>query len=479
MKNIKIIIIAIIFLAAGIFVGKTFFAKSSDNNNTSISSENHIEHWTCSMHPQIDMPEPGQCPICGMDLIPKKDNQDEKLAPNRFKMPESAIELANIQTFTVGENTMTDNNRSLSLSGKIVQNERNKSTQTAHFSGRIEKLYFRAKGDLVKKGNLIALIYSPELVTAQNELIQALEVKESQPELYNSVRKKLLNWKLTEEQVRGIEQNKGIITNYKIYSNVNGIITKMYIEEGDHLKEGDKLFDVINLNTVWAEFDVFERDISYIKKGGNITIKPNAYPNMIINAKIDFIDPLLDPKTRTVKVRATIRNRNYTLKPEMIITGEYKVESKTGSKEKILIPKSAVMWTGKRSIVYVKPEKEKAEFELRVVNLGKESGDMYEIVSGLIPGEEVVSNGTFTIDAAAQLQGKASMMNPNAEEGQKGIEMKCAAGKCGDGMKKEGKNKQIKNKSDAMDSDKMIKKTKSKGDEGSEMKCAAGKCGEG
>ncbi len=496
MKNLKIILIALVFLVIGLFIGKTFFAgKTGENIQTTETVEKHAEHWTCSMHPQIDMPEPGKCPICGMDLIPKKENQDEELAPNRFKMSKNAVELANVQTFTVGENKLTDNKRELSLSGKIVENERNTRTQTAHFGGRIEKLYYRAEGDFVKKGSLIALIYSPELVTAENELIQALEVKESQPELYNSVRKKLLNWKLTEGQFREIEQTKKIITNFKIYADYSGIITKMYIEEGDHVKEGSKLFDIINLSTVWAEFDVFERDISYIKTGGNIKIKPNAYPNTVINAKIDFIDPLLDPQTRTIKIRATVRNKNYKLKPEMIITGEYKIDTDNKSKTAILIPKSAVMWTGKRSIVYVKPKKDKAEFELREVELGKDIGSMYEIVSGLSPGEEVVSNGTFTIDAAAQLQGKASMMNPTAEAGQSGIEMKCAAGKCGDGMKKERKSTKIKEESTkkkdkkTMDKSSMDKKTMdketmnkdktSKSKENSDMKCAAGKCGGG
>lgn len=477
MKNLKLILISLVFLAIGIIIGKTFFAGStSEKTQTTETAEEHAQHWTCSMHPQIDMPEPGQCPICGMDLIPKKENQDEELAPNRFKMPKSAIELANIRTFTVGAKMMDNNNKTLSLSGKIVENERNESTQTAHFGGRIEKLYYRAEGDFVKKGSLIALIYSPELVTAQNELIQALEVKESQPELYKSVRKKLLNWKLTEEQVRSIEQTKGIITNFKVFANVSGIITKMYIEEGDHLNEGSKLFDVVNLNTVWAEFDVFERDISYIKIGGSVKIKPTAYPGMVINSKIDFIDPLLDPQTRTVKVRATLKNRNYKLKPGMIIAGEYKVDMDSKQMQAILIPKSSVMWTGKRSIVYVKPEKDKAEFELREVELGKESGNLYEITSGLKPGEEVVSSGTFTIDAAAQLQGKASMMNPAAEAGQSGIEMKCAAGKCGDGMKKEGKNTKIKEDM-KIDKKTMDKDKAPKSKENSDMKCAAGKCG--
>ncbi len=471
MKNTKLIITAIVFLAIGVLAGKLLFTgKTTERIEKHTEAEHKDEHWTCSMHPQIDMPEPGQCPICGMDLIPKEKDSEEKLDPNRFKMSKTAIALANIETFTIGNSVSSTNKSKMKLSGKIVQNDNNTALQTAHFGGRIEKLYFKAEGDYIKKGALVALIYSPELVTAQNELIQALEVKGSQPELYNSVRKKLLNWKLSENQVNEIERTKGIITNFKMYASVSGIITKKYVEEGDHVSEGSKMFEVLRLNTVWAEFDVFERDIAFIKKGTSVSITSNAYPNKKLNSKINFIDPLLDSKTRTVKVRATVRNPNYTLKPGMIVYADIDLVSSDKSKGNIvIIPKTAVMWTGKRSIVYVKPDKEKSIFELREVELGKDMGENYEILSGLTQGEEVVTNGTFTLDAAAQLQGKASMMNPTADVGQSGIEMKCAAGKCGDGMKKEGKKMKPK---EHADNPKKMNKDK-------EMKCGAGKCGDG
>jgi len=477
MKYTKLIITAILFLAIGIFAGKMLFT-----GNTVEKTENHTqaehteEHWTCSMHPQIDMPEPGQCPICGMDLIPKEKDSEEQLDPNRFKMSKTAIALANIQTFTVGGTKSSIDNSKLRLSGKIAENENNIALQTAHFGGRIEKLYYKSEGEYIKMGSLLALIYSPELVTAQNELIQALEVKEEQPELYNSVRKKLLNWKLTEDQVNEIERTKGIINNFKMYASVSGIITKKFVEEGDHVREGSKMFEVLGMGTVWAEFDVFERDIAFIKKGSPITITSNAYPNKKIKAKINFIDQLLDSKTRTVKVRATVRNRNYSLKPGMIVYADVDIKSSAKSNSNtIVIPKTAVMWTGKRSIVYVRPEADKPIFELREVELGKDLGAYYEILSGLNQGEEVVTNGTFTLDAAAQLQGKASMMNPTADAGQSGIEMKCASGKCGDSMKKEGKNMKGKDKSTKIKD----KSTKTKVQSSDGMKCGEGKCGSG
>ena len=467
MKYLKPLIIAIIFLIIGILIGRVFFAnKDSDqNNNLHEEIEEVISHWTCSMHPQIDLVDQTPCPICGMDLIPKDSDSEGSTDPNRFKMSKTAIELANIQTYTFGKSHSKSKKSKLLISGKIKENENNIYVQTAHIGGRIEKQFYKSVGGYIKKGSIIIKIYSPELVTAQNELIQALEVKESQPELYNSVRKKLLNWKLTDKQIQEIEQTKGVINSFNIFADASGIITKKYIEQGDYVKLGDKLYEILNMNTIWAEFDVFERDISKIKKGNEINITLNAYPELKIKSKITFIDPLLDKATRTIKVRATIANHEYKLKPGMLINASINIKINSSNHEYLTIPKSAILWTGKRSIVYIKPDNTKSEFELRTIELGKDLGNYYEIISGINSGEEIVVNGTFTLDAAAQLQGKSSMMNPTADPGQKGIEMKCATGKCGGSMK--GKDENIKSKSALQQPNKMK----------NEMKCAAGKCG--
>ena len=404
--------IYIVTLIVGLLLGWVIFGGSSttDENHEHELTQADNGMWTCSMHPQIMQPEAGDCPICGMDLIPAETSADG-LAADQFKMTENAMALANIETAVIGMSDNDLDSNSLMLSGKIATNDKASATQTAHFGGRIEKLYYKSEGELIKNGALIASIYSPELVTAQNELIEALNIKEAQPELYKAVRNKLKFWKVSEKQIQSIEQTKKVITNFNMYANTSGYIQKVLVEEGNHVKEGSPLFKVANLSNVWANFDVYEQNIKNFKVGQTIAITLNAYPNKTIKAKLDYIDPILNATTRTVSARATLVNTNNLLKPGMLVSGEVQIATKDASTTTLSVPKTAVLWTGKRSVVYVKASKSEPIFQLREVNLGSASGENYTILSGLEEGEEIVTNGTFTIDASAQLQGKKSMMN--------------------------------------------------------------------
>ncbi len=400
-------------LAVGLILGWLIFggSQASNQDHNHEVGETGNEMWTCSMHPQIMQPEFGDCPICGMDLIPAETSA-EGLAADQFKLTENAMALANIQTTVIGDTKDKAAINNLVLSGTILANDKATAMQTAHFGGRIEKLYFKSKGELIKQGALIASIYSPELVTAQNELIEALNIKEAQPELYKAVRNKLKYWKISEQQIQSIEQTKKVIANFNMYANTTGYIDVIFVEEGNHVKEGDPLFKVTNLNSVWANFDVYEQDIKNIKTGQTITITLNAYAGKSINAKINYIDPILNSATRTVSIRTTLKNTDNALKPGMLISGQVQLATNDDNSTRLSIPQSAVLWTGKRSVVYIKTSKEAPIFELREVSLGNSVGSNYIVLSGLEKGEEIVTNGTFTIDAAAQLQGKKSMMNP-------------------------------------------------------------------
>ena len=397
-------------LGVGLFLGWIIFGNSSNEkqhrNHELTETENQL--WTCSMHPQIMQPEAGDCPICGMDLIPAEATT-EGLAANQFTLSKNALTLANIETTIITKNTNISNE--LVLSGKIKENEKNTAIQTAHFGGRIEKLYINSKGEQVSKGQLLALIYSPELVTAQEELLTALSMKSTQPNLYKAVRNKLKLWKLSENQINKIENTKNVIPNFPIYANVSGIVTMKMVEEGNHIKEGSPLLKIANLTTVWATFDVYEKQLSSIKKGDEISITTNAYPLKKIKAIITFIDPILNTSTRTTLIRTELNNKNGLLKPGMFIQGKLKSNLKTKENSMLTIPKTAVLWTGKQSITYVKTLGNEPVFELREVQLGVDLGKDFEIITGLKNGEEIVTHGTFTIDAAAQLQGKKSMMN--------------------------------------------------------------------
>ncbi len=408
MKNNKVVIY-IGLLAIGILLGWFLFGGSShtenEHNHDAVAESNQM--WTCSMHPQIMQPEFGDCPICGMDLIPAEAGADG-LAADQFKLTENAMALANVQTAVVGSGKAEDN--AIKLSGKIVENEEANAVQVSYFSGRIERLNVSFTGEEVRRGQLLATIYSPELYAAQQELLTASSLKESQPALYKAVRNKLKLWKLSENQISQIESSGKVQENVPIYATVSGTVTEKLIEQGDYVKQGQPLLKIANLSTVWANFDVYENQIELLKKGQEVSVVTNAYPNKEFTGKVDFIDPTLNTKTRTVTLRVVLSNKDNLFKPGMFVSGKIKgVASNT--KEVLTIPSTAVLWTGERSLVYLKPDPNETVFEMREITLGSKMGENYQVVDGLENGDEIVTNGTFTVDAAAQLQGKKSMMN--------------------------------------------------------------------
>ena len=409
-------IIYIAILAIGLVLGYVFFGgpaegslSTKDVSDMSDSDREQSQMWTCSMHPQIMQPEPGDCPICGMDLIPAETGADG-LAMNEIKMTENAMALANIQTTIVGNASAADGN-AMTLSGKIMPNEEANAVQASYFEGRIEKLNVNFTGEEVRKGQLLATIYAPSLVAAQQELLTAASMKESQPALYQAVRNKLKLWKLSESQINQIESSGKVRENFPISATVSGTVSQKMAEEGDYVKQGQPILKVSNLSTVWAMFDAYENQISQLKEGQKITVTNNAYPNKEFEATVSFIDPILNTKSRTVSVRATLNNKEDILKPGMFVTAKVETSKENATQSPITVPATAVLWTGERSLVYVKTNPNEPIFEMREVTLGTKNGDVYTIVDGLKNGEEVVTNGTFTVDAAAQLQGKKSMMN--------------------------------------------------------------------
>jgi len=396
-------------LVVGLLLGWLIFDSSSNKeaeyNHDEIAETNQM--WTCSMHPQIMQPESGGCPICGMDLIPAASSSEGLLA-DQFKLTENAMALANIQTSIVGNSSASGN--AMKLSGKIVENEEANAVQVSYFSGRIERLNVSFTGEEIRKGQLLATIYSPELYAAQQELLTASSLKESQPALYNAVRKKLKLWKLSENQINQIETSGKVKENVPVFATVSGTVSEKLVEQGDYVKQGQPLLKIANLNTVWASFDVYENQIDLFKKGQEVLITTNANPTKEFKTKVNFIDPVLDTKTRTVKLRAVLNNKNKVFKPGMFVEG--KIKGIEANNEQVLtIPSSAILWTGERSVVYLKANPDQPIFEMLEVVLGNQLGDEYEVLEGLNNGNEIVTNGTFTVDAAAQLQGKKSMMN--------------------------------------------------------------------
>lgn len=404
-------IIYIAILLTGLALGWLIFGNSSKDSTVSEKnpSESKTEEiWTCSMHPQIRQPEAGDCPICGMDLIPLEANNNSN--PLVFEMTADAVKIANIQTNVVGSGSI--NTKGLKLSGKIKADETNSASIVSHISGRIEKLFISYTGEKVSKGQKIASIYSPKLITAQKELLEAYKVKDANPKLYEATVNKLKFWKITEEQIKSIITSKEVIESFNIYAGFSGVVLNKKVSVGDYLNEGEVLFDIQNLNQLWAIFDVYESDLGGVKTGSKISFTTPAIPNKIFTSSIVFIDPVINPATRTATIRTTINNQNQLLKPEMFLEGT--INNTSSNNVSILVPKSAILWTGERSVVYVKlPDLPTPSFEFREVTIGESNGTNYTILNGINNGDEVVTNGAFVIDASAQLNNQSSMMNRN------------------------------------------------------------------
>lgn len=401
-------------LAGGLFFGWLLFG-GGNNSKTLLHKEAVTSEtiWTCSMHPQIRQNEPGKCPICGMELIPVagQSNQGDKSLFIHTMSPE-AIALANVQTAKV---SYTTPEYEIYLTGKIAANEQKLASITANYSGRIEKLFVDFTGQTVSKGEKMATIYSPELVTAQKELIEAAKNKKINPSLYNAVREKLSLWKINEKQIDAIESSGEVMTEFDVYAQISGIVMSRNISTGDYINRGSVLFEIADLSSVWVMLDAYEQDLSVVRTGDKVDFTVASLPGREFTSTVTFIDPLINPQTRTASVRMEANNPGIQLKPEMFVKGKIKAKfsAQTELKGKsLLISKTTVLWTGTRSVVYVKvPGSEFPSFEMREVNLGPRAGDFYVVESGLQEGEEIVTNGVFAIDAAAQLSGNYSMMN--------------------------------------------------------------------
>jgi membrane fusion protein, copper/silver efflux system len=396
------------FILGGIFLGWLFFHSPREMNekNESVVHSNKATIWTCAMHPQIRMPQPGKCPICGMDLIPL-DQSNVETDPAAVRLTKDAAQLANVMTSVVSRQKPV---MELRLYGKVQVDERLLQSQVAHVSGRIEKLMVNYTGEEVKKGQTLALLYSPELITAQQELLEAAKTKQAQPEIYEAAKEKLRQWKLPEAQISAIENSGTIQNNVEVVSNTNGIVTGRRINQGDYINQGTVLFDVTDLSKVWVMFDAFESDIQFLHKGDNLEFTVQALPGDKFSGNIVFIDPVIDPVTRVAKVRTEAENQSGRLKPEMFVTGIVKARLNEFGNN-LVIPESAVLWTGKRSIVYVKQsDTDEPVFKMREIGLGPMLGNSYVVTDGLKEGEEIVTEGAFSVDAEAQLEGKPSML---------------------------------------------------------------------
>lgn len=413
--------------------------------------------WTCSMHPQIQQPEPGDCPICGMDLIPLVKDAGADDGPRTLSMSESSRALADIQTTAIEQRFPEAEIR---LVGKLDYDETKVKSLTARFPARIDELFVSFTGVPVKQGDHLARVYSPELLTAQSELLTAHRY-DPKSAATQSAREKLRLWDLLPAQIDAILESGVAKDHFELKAPIAGVVVHKNVNEGDYIKTGQPLFRIVDLHTLWLRLDAYESDLAWLRFGQMVDFSVEAYPGETFQGQITFIDPELDRKTRTVSVRVNVPNEGSKLKPGMfakaiarsqiaqagnVYAPEFAgkwispmhpeiIKDGPGScdvcgmdlvpaeelgyvqdpdaEAPLVVPASAVLRTGKRAVVYIeKANTERPTFEGREIEIGPRAGDVFIVKSGLDAGDRVVASGAFKIDSALQIQAKPSMMNP-------------------------------------------------------------------
>ncbi|MDD4921546.1 MAG: efflux RND transporter periplasmic adaptor subunit [Bacteroidales bacterium] len=402
--NKYIIVGYILVFIAGLSLGWFLFHqpnKSSEQDDyTALGSESTI--WTCPMHQELRLTKPGKCPKCSTDLIPlvsQDIHENGEIDTASVYFNKESLELADVQTSVVTRKNPT---KEIRLYGKVQVNDLYISKQTAPIRGRIENLMVSSTGESVRKGQTLALIYSPELVVAQQALLDAALKKGTDPEAYHSAKNKLYKWNLTDAQISDIIKRDRVKTSFELIASTSGIVTSRLVNNGDYVGQGEVLYKVADLSRLWVIFDAYESDLPFLNVGDQISFSLKSLPGTNFTANISFVDPVINAETRVSKVRVEIENASGKMKPEMFAAGLVQANL-SEYRDKLVIPELAVMWIGKRSFVYVKEEgRDVIIFKIREVKLGPVLGNSYVVASGLNEGEDIVTQGAFKVNVAAK-----------------------------------------------------------------------------
>jgi len=400
--------------------------KEAGHDHETPTDEQGNVLWTCSMHPQIRLPEPGKCPICFMDLIPlRQEAEGVRASAREVTLTESARKLADIATDAVRRLDVAVEVR---MVGKVDYDETRVRSITAWAGGRVDKMYVDYTGDRVAPGQPMVSIYSPELLTAQAEVIQAVKalkdleksnldlVKDSARRTEEAAREKLRLLGLTKGQIDRIASEGKASDHITLYAPQGGVVIRKDVNEGQYVKTGASIYAIADLSSLWVILEAYESDLPWIATGQQVEFQTEAYPGKIFKGKVVYIDPLVNEKTRTVRVRLEVGNKDGSLKPGMLVRATRHKDDggETAGEAPLVIPASAPLITGKRAVVYVANPDRPGTYEGREIVLGPRAGDYYIVRSGLKEGEQVVTRGNFKIDSALQIVARPSMMNPTS-----------------------------------------------------------------
>jgi len=367
-----------------------------------VSEHKMPEVWLCKDFPDVTSEHFMKCPIDGSPMIKKTAEMEAGLVIKKVKLRKAQLNHFKPDFFPVTTMKMSKNIR---LLGAVFESEENESKIPARVSGRVEKVFVRVTGAFIKKGDPVLKIYSPQLITGGEEYLLARKSYNKTKgkafkDLYMRGKEKLNLWGVKDFQLKSWYEKGKIPRSITIYSPATGIVQKKNAVEGKYFKEGQNFFELSDLTTIWIEMDVYEQDSGLVNIGQEVDLKFSALPGEVLKGKIDFINPVLDPKSRTLKVRATIENPYGYLRPGMVAESTLKTVLKGN---RLVIPRTAIIDTGKRKVVWQKISDD--TYQAKTIHTGFESEGYVEIKKGLEEGDFVVLEGNFLLDAQSQLFG--------------------------------------------------------------------------
>lgn len=375
--------------------------------------------WTCSMHPQIRKDQPGSCPICGMDLIPASD-EETSATPDRVVLSDRARALARIRTTAV---TRSPASAELHLLGRVEPDETTRRDVTTWIGGRIERLNVNVTGQPIRRGQVVASLYSPDVYAAHQDLLTAVQqvdrladspdaARSAARAALSAARQRLRLLGVPEAELDAMARADAPARTVRIRSPFSGTVIERAATQGAYVDVGATLYRVADLDTLWVQLDAYEGDLPRLKVGQPVSLTVEGLPGETFEGRIGFIDPAVDPRLRTARVRVEVPNPEGALRPGMFAEAVVRAATPDDAPAPLVVPASAPLFTGKRSVVYVEvSDGDTVAYAPRTVRLGPRLGEVYPVVSGLTEGERVVTRGAFALDADLQIRGGPSMMS--------------------------------------------------------------------
>jgi len=388
-----------------------------------------VDYYTCTMHPSVRSQDPkGKCPICGMNLVPVRKpgaaSQSEghdhagmamegsetnaTETPTEFRVPVERQQQIGVTYAAVEKHPLSLTVRAV---GTVAYDKQRHWDYVSRVDGYIQKLFVFSRGEVIEKDGPVLTLYSPDLLTTQNEFLDLLKtrdqaraqnaaaVTESTDRLIDSAKQRLRLWNISDDQIAALERTRRPEEVLMLKSPFKGVVQDLGVDQGRRVMSGDHLVDIADLSVVWVWAQFYENEIGLLKKDLPVAIRTSAYPGEEFQGKISIIDPFLNDASRTARVRVDVENADFKLRPDMYVNVELKLEMGEG----LVVPVSAVLPTGLRNIVFV--DKREGKLEPRFIELGGKYGDVYELKSGLKEGDRVVDSANFLIDAEAKVQG--------------------------------------------------------------------------